>query len=84
MTSLDVCSDLGTDTSYIDYLRHILHESASTIAVGLKNHPSSRNYPKLAKAWVGVDVEAWHGRVAYQVSNFIWMLIKDLQVFSSI
>lgn len=68
MPPLCVFSDLGIDTSYLYYLHHILCESARMISVGLKNQESSRNCPKLANAWIGVDVDAWHRRVAFQVS----------------
>ncbi|XP_020264026.1 uncharacterized protein LOC109839962 isoform X4 [Asparagus officinalis] len=73
-TPLDVCGDHGTEISYIDYLRHILHESARVISVGLKNHESSRNYAKLSKAWVGEDVDSWHAPVAYQAA--VYALLK--------
>src|SRR4051812_1177337 len=65
--SLDVFSDHETDVSYPDYLLQIMHESARLISDRLKNHESYRNCPKLAKAWVGVDVAAWHRCIAYQV-----------------
>ncbi|XP_077209981.1 uncharacterized protein LOC143845495 isoform X2 [Tasmannia lanceolata] len=67
---------VGKDDNYeagfnqIDYLVHILHQSAKTFTIAIEGQILDQNGPQLAKAWVGVDVHAWHKHIAYQAAVY--------------
>lgn len=58
----------------IDYLLQILHQSANSFFVSIQSHKSVRNCLELSKAWVGVDVHAWHKHVAYEVVSLLQLI----------
>lgn len=58
----------------IDYLLQILHQSANSFLVAIQSHKSVRNCLELSKAWVGVDVHAWHKQVAYEVVSLLQLI----------
>ncbi|OVA08574.1 LETM1-like [Macleaya cordata] len=54
----------------VDCLVRILHESVKSFSTDMQNHEFARSVLELAKAWVGVDVHAWHKHIAYQAAVY--------------
>ncbi|KAK3002382.1 hypothetical protein RJ639_021044 [Escallonia herrerae] len=58
----------------VNCLVWVLHESARSFSLAIQTHELARTGPELSKAWVGVDVHAWHKHIAYQVA--VYALLK--------
>ncbi|GFY97071.1 LETM1-like protein [Actinidia rufa] len=72
------------DFNRVHSLVWVLHESARSFSLAIQAHELSRSGPELAKAWVGVDVHAWHKHTAYQVA--VYALLKaaiEVELFLS-
>ncbi|KAM0938551.1 hypothetical protein DsansV1_C23g0179421 [Dioscorea sansibarensis] len=67
---LDIYDHDGKFISYVDYSLGLLHESAANVFAALQSHESSKNLPKLAKAWIGVDVDLYLRQAAYQAAVY--------------
>ncbi|XP_052174392.1 uncharacterized protein LOC127789538 isoform X2 [Diospyros lotus] len=68
----------------VNCLLWVLHESARSFSLAIQAHELTRNHTELAMAWVGVDVQAWHKRIAYQVA--VYALLKaviEVELFLS-
>ncbi|XP_058074252.1 uncharacterized protein LOC131222995 isoform X3 [Magnolia sinica] len=67
--------------SRTDYLLQVLHQSARRFCDAIKCHELARNGPQLAKAWIGVDVHAWHKHIAYQVAVYaLLQTAKEMEI----
>ncbi|PIA64790.1 hypothetical protein AQUCO_00100334v1 [Aquilegia coerulea] len=64
---LDNDDNRAVKYNQIDELVGVLHNAARSFSVAIKCHESASS-PELAKAWVGVDVHAWHKHIAYQAA----------------
>lgn len=51
----------------VNSLVWVLHESARSFSLAVQNLDLAKSGAELSNAWVGVDVHAWHKRIAYQV-----------------
>ncbi|KAG9449181.1 hypothetical protein H6P81_009146 [Aristolochia fimbriata] len=54
----------------IDFLVQILHHSANSFTNAIQSHELAWEGAQLAKAWIGVDVHAWHKHLAYQAAVY--------------
>ena len=54
----------------VNCLVWVLHESARSFSHTVESFKLARSRPELAMAWVGVDVHAWHKRIAHQVCTY--------------
>ncbi|KAL8465948.1 hypothetical protein ACS0TY_035160 [Phlomoides rotata] len=59
-----------TDGNRVDYLVRILHESARSFSDAMHKVELAGIGSPLAMAWNGVDVHAWHKRIAYPVAAY--------------
>lgn len=64
---LDIYDHDGKLISYVDYSLKLLHELAANVFADFKSHESSKNFLKLVKAWIGVDVDLHLRQTAYLV-----------------
>ncbi|XP_057504630.1 uncharacterized protein LOC130788111 isoform X2 [Actinidia eriantha] len=72
------------DFNRVHSLVWVLHESARSFSLAIQAHELARSGPEHAKAWVGVDVHAWHKHTAYQVA--VYALLKaaiEVELFLS-
>ncbi|XP_034695820.1 uncharacterized protein LOC117921982 [Vitis riparia] len=68
----------------VNCLVWVLHESARSFSHTVESFELARCGPELAMAWVGVDVHAWHKRIAHQVA--VYALLRtaiELEFFLS-
>ncbi|RVX17051.1 hypothetical protein CK203_002993 [Vitis vinifera] len=68
----------------VNCLVWVLHESARSFSHTVESFELARSGPELAMAWVGVDVHAWHKRIAHQVA--VYALLRtaiELEFFLS-
>lgn len=61
-----------TNTDEVEFNRvnslvWMLHESARSFSLAIQTLDLAKSGPELSNAWIGVDVHAWHKRIAYQV-----------------
>ncbi|PWA89272.1 LETM1-like protein [Artemisia annua] len=63
-----------TEFNRVNCLVYVLHESARSFSLAIQNLELSRSVPELSNAWNGVDVNAWHKRIAYRVA--VYALLK--------
>nr|XP_043616392.1 uncharacterized protein LOC122588349 [Erigeron canadensis] len=68
--SLRITQTNGLELNRVDCLVRILHESARSFSVAIQNLEMFRSGPQLSNAWNGVDVNAWHKRIAYKVAVY--------------
>ncbi|KVH92954.1 hypothetical protein Ccrd_004986 [Cynara cardunculus var. scolymus] len=54
----------------VNCLVWVLHESARSFSVAIQTLQLARSGPELSNAWIGVDVNLWHKRIAYQVAVY--------------
>ncbi|XAR67692.1 hypothetical protein NMG60_11002562 [Bertholletia excelsa] len=72
------------DFNRVNCLVWVLHESARSFSLAVQTLELARSGPELSMAWVGVDVHAWHKRIAYQVA--VYALLKaviEVEIFLS-
>ncbi|KAH6781388.1 hypothetical protein C2S51_006681 [Perilla frutescens var. frutescens] len=68
----------------VNCLVWILHESSRSFSVAMKSLGLDRAGPPLTKAWIGVDVHAWHKYIAYQVAVYaLLMAVTEVEIFLS-
>lgn len=72
--SITSANDSQVDFNRVNCLVWVLHESARSFSQAIQELGLSRKEPELAMAWLGVDAQAWHKQVAYQVA--IYALLK--------
>ncbi|CAI9766105.1 unnamed protein product [Fraxinus pennsylvanica] len=68
----------------VNCLVWVLHESARSFSLAIQSIELAKTGPPLAMAWNGVDVNAWHKHVAYQVA--VYALLKaaiEVELFLS-
>ncbi|XP_076902734.1 uncharacterized protein LOC143557580 [Bidens hawaiensis] len=68
-----------TNTDEVEFNRvnslvWMLHESARSFSLAIQTLDLAKSGPELSNAWIGVDVHAWHKRIAYQVA--VYALLK--------
>ncbi|KAF9612781.1 hypothetical protein IFM89_003791 [Coptis chinensis] len=73
---VDKADNIDVKYDHLDGLARVLHKSARSFSVAIKHRDSVRSCPELAKAWVGVDVHAWHKHIAYQVA--VYTMLKTI------
>ncbi|GAA0161899.1 secondary carrier transporter [Lithospermum erythrorhizon] len=73
--------DLTSETEHdrANCLVLLLHESARSFSFDVQALDFVKTGPELAMAWAGVDVHAWHTRIAHQVAVYA-MLDAAVQV----
>lgn len=54
----------------VNCLVWVLHESARSFSLAIQTLQLARSGPELSNAWIGVDVNVWHKRTAYQVAVY--------------
>ncbi|XP_022843036.1 uncharacterized protein LOC111366519 isoform X2 [Olea europaea var. sylvestris] len=68
----------------VNCLVWVLYESARSFSLAIQTIELAKTGPPLAMAWNGVDVNAWHKHVAYQVA--VYALLKaaiEVELFLS-
>lgn len=76
-----ICENHKKSFNQIDYLTQSVHKSAKSFSIAIQNHELVRNGPELSKAWVGVDLHAWHRHIAYQAAVYaLLQTIKELGI----
>ncbi|KAK9078330.1 hypothetical protein SSX86_002387 [Deinandra increscens subsp. villosa] len=78
-----------TNTDQVEFNRvnslvWVLHESARSFSLAIQALDFAKSGTELSNAWVGVDVHAWHKRMAYQVA--VYALLKaaiEVELFLS-
>ncbi|KAI3775081.1 hypothetical protein L1987_49649 [Smallanthus sonchifolius] len=54
----------------VNSLVWVLHESARSFSLAVQTLDLAKSGPELSNAWIGIDVHAWHKRIAYQVAVY--------------
>nr|XP_043623924.1 uncharacterized protein LOC122595596 [Erigeron canadensis] len=72
---LDVTLTDELEINRVNCLVRALHESAKSFSLEIQSLELARSGPELSNAWIGVDVHAWHKRMAYQVA--VYGLLKS-------
>ncbi|XP_039115704.1 uncharacterized protein LOC120251229 isoform X3 [Dioscorea cayenensis subsp. rotundata] len=80
---LDIYDHDGKLISYVDYSLKLLHELAANVFADFKSHESSKNFLKLVKAWIGVDVDLHLRQTAYlaAVYGFLKAVMDMVSMF---
>ncbi|XP_071715100.1 uncharacterized protein [Rutidosis leptorrhynchoides] len=75
-SSVEVTHTDELELNRVNCLVCVLHESARSFSHAIRTLEFSKSGPELANAWNGVDVHAWHKRMAYQVA--VYALLKSV------
>lgn len=59
----------------VNCLVWVLYESARSFSLAIQTIELAKTGPPLAMAWNGVDVNAWHKHVAYQVCTHFGIIV---------
>ncbi|XP_076925315.1 uncharacterized protein LOC143588092 [Bidens hawaiensis] len=72
--SVGVTNTDEVEFNRVNSLVWMLHESARSFSLAIQTLDLAKSGPELSNAWIGVDVHAWHKRIAYQVA--VYALLK--------
>ncbi|KAF5788062.1 hypothetical protein HanXRQr2_Chr10g0459851 [Helianthus annuus] len=82
--SVGITNTDEVELNRVNYLVWVLHESAKSFSHAIQTLDLAKSGPELSNAWIGVDVHAWHKRIAYQVA--VYALLKaaiEVELFLS-
>ncbi|KAL8235319.1 hypothetical protein R6Q59_021419 [Mikania micrantha] len=82
--SVSITNTDEVEFNRVNSLVWVLHESARSFSLAIQNLDLATCGPELSNAWIGVDVHAWHKRIAYQVA--VYALLKaaiEVELFLS-
>ncbi|XP_038988031.1 uncharacterized protein LOC120112535 [Phoenix dactylifera] len=80
---LDVCANYRMDISLTNIVLQLLHETAMSVFRAIKSQKSATSHLKVANAWVGVDADVWHRKIAYQQQAAVYALLKTVMEMGS-
>ncbi|KAK1416857.1 hypothetical protein QVD17_25974 [Tagetes erecta] len=82
--SVGITNSDESEFNRVNSLVWVLHESARSFSLAIQTLDLAKSGAELSNAWVGIDVHAWHKRIAYQVA--VYALLKaaiEVELFLS-